>query len=184
MSFPVPSYSQYLDVPEEKWRGRSCGVIALKMLLDYSKNKTLTDSPTVQTIIRLGLSQKAYIPGIGWKHKGLVRIAHHFHFRAKNFDWANQSKKIALDKLFRLLDKQPIIASIYQDVKTKKGGHLVVLTGVDRPKEKLFMIDPAEKTRKKENRHLSIKTFMSCWKQRIIVIESSRLPKKKRIVRV
>lgn len=178
MVFPVPSYSQYLDVAQPKWRGKSCGIIALKMVLDYWRGKTIADSPTIHTLIRLGVSKNAYIPGIGWRHFGLVLLARHYHLDAKNYDWANESKKIALKKLLQVLERQPVIASIYRNTSTKKGGHLVVLTGIRESDGKMCMIDPAEKTRKKEIRCVSPKTFARSWKQRVVIVRPFRLPKK------
>ncbi len=178
MVFLVPSYSQYLDVPLPKWRGKSCGIVALKMVLDYWKGKTITDSPTIKTLIRLGVSKNAYIPGIGWRHSGLAHLARHYHLQAKNYDWASEPKRAALKKLLLVLKKQPIIASIYRNTKTKKGGHLVVLTGIRNSDGKICMIDPAGKTRKKEIRSISLKEFARSWKQRVVIVRPARLPKK------
>ena len=184
MVFPVPSYSQYLDVPQPKWRGRSCGVVALKMVLDYWRKKTVEDSPTITTLIRLGTSGNAYIKGVGWKHLGLVKMARRYRFRSKNYDWANEHHAVASKKLLLILRKQPIIASIYRNTKTKKGGHLVVLTGIRESDGKICMIDPAEKTRKREIRSVSLNAFTRSWKQRVIIVSPIRLPKKGRVGKV
>lgn len=68
----VPYFSQRsADVPHE-WRPRSCGVVALRMALAGTASGT---PPSTAELIEEGLAAGAYIPGTGWKHVGLVKLA-------------------------------------------------------------------------------------------------------------
>lgn len=161
--FRVPVYSQFLDVKEKKWRSRACGIVALKMVLDFWGIKKSADE-----LIKLGLKKDAYIQGVGWKHKGLVLVAKKFGFKARNYDWYKDSYEVSFKKLLPKLKKYLVIASIYKNLKPGKSGHLVVLTGYEN--DQIFFNDPNSKTRGGIHKKVAAEKFLSGWKRRIIVI--------------
>ena len=157
----VPIYSQHLHIKDPKWRKKSCGIVSLAMLLEYSGRKTKPDD-----LLRLGLKIDAYLPGIGWKHHGLVELAEKYGAKGENFDWAKLDLSIAVRQLKIHLKKYPVLTSIYNSFNPKRGGHLIVLVGME--KNKIFYHDPNAK--KKSRRAVSLKKFLTGWKKRIIVI--------------
>lgn len=163
--FKVPAYSQILDVKEKKWKDASCGVVSLKMVLDFwDKSKSLP----IRELIDLGLKQNAFIPDVGWKHKELALLAEKFSLKSRNYDWFKDSPKVAFKKLMPKLKKYPVIVSIYKNLEPGKSGHLVVLTGIKN--KRVFYNDPDSKTRKDIKRQSSLDDFLSGWKRRVIVI--------------
>lgn len=157
----VPAYSQHFHLKDKKWRKKSCGIVSLAMLLEYSGKKTNPDD-----LLKLGLKIGAYLPGIGWRHRGLVELAKKYGDRGKNFDWAGLDLKIAVHQLKIHLKKYPLLASIYNAFNPKRGGHLIVLVGME--KNKIFYHDPDAK--KNIRKSVSMKKFLKGWKKRIIVI--------------
>jgi len=165
----IPRYSQFLDVQQKNWRRRSCGVVALKMLIDYWANGNLTTRPTISELIKNGRRVSAFDSTTGWKHGGLVRLARRYTFQAKNFDWADESSVRAFKKLKVLVQKFPVIASVYRNLKPKSTGHLVVITKTTPSHVEYH--DPDSRSRSQIKRRASKKTFLAGWKHRIIVIQ-------------
>lgn len=163
--FNVPAYSQFLDVKDNKWKDASCGIVSLKMVLDFwGKNK----NSEIGKLIKLGLNNKAFIPDVGWKHKELALLVRKFGLRGRNYDWFRDNPKIAFKKLLPKLKKYPVIVSIHRNLELGKSGHLVVLTGAGN--KQVFYNDPDSKTRKGIKKESSLNKFLKGWKRRIIVI--------------
>lgn len=163
--FKVPAYSQFLDVKDKKWQRRSCGIVVLKMILDFWGSG---DKITADNLIKLGLKKNAYISGIGWRHKDLTLLSKNLGFKGKNYDWFKNKPKTAFKKLLPKLKKQPIIASICKNLNFGESGHLVVLAGFKN--NHIFFNDPDSKTRKGIRKKASLKKFLNGWKRRVIVI--------------
>lgn len=175
MQFNVPSYSQYLDVKNRAWRRRSCGIVALKMMMDYYEPRRAA-ARSLPRLIAKGVRMKAYIKNVGWSHRDLARIAAGYGFRSKNYDWFKESPRKAFHKLRRHLVQGPLMASIFQNLKPNAHGHLVVVTGLARGI--VFYHDPDSHTRRRIPRHASAAKFLKGWKRRIIVVRP-RLQRKK-----
>ncbi len=159
----VPKYSQHLHIKNKDWKTKTCGIAGLCMILEYFDKKI-----PAEMLLNQGLKIKAYLPGIGWKHKGIVKLAKKFRLNGKNFDWAKLNTKTAFLKLKNYLKKYPILASIHLNFNPKNGGHLVVITGISETK--IFYNDPDSKTEKQISKSIPIKKFLTGWKKRIIVI--------------
>ena len=168
MKFEVPEYSQFLDVDDEEWKGRSCGIVSLKMLLDYWNNESETTPEDVENLITEALDFDAYLPGTGWKHKELVDIAKAHHLEGENLDWTSEHPDIAFNKAVPHLAKHPVMTSVFKDLKPGKSGHLVVVTGYEGGK--VFYNDPDSKNREGIERNASLNEFLNGWTRRIIVI--------------
>jgi hypothetical protein len=168
----VPRYSQYLDVRNSFWQSRSCGIVALKMVLDYwySIHPLRIPPPSLPSLIRSAHVHGAYVRNVGWSHRGLVAEARHFGFKGSNFDWASLSARAAFRKLLPLVLRGPVIASVYRNPQIKQGGHLVVITSISRTH--VHLLEPAAKSRARISRNLTVSQFLRLWKQRIIVVRS------------
>jgi hypothetical protein len=166
----IPPYSQYLDVKNALWRSRSCGIMALKMVLEYWYRKgELKRTPlSIPALNRAARKSGAYIPNIGWSHRGLALYARRLGADGKNFDWFSLTPNAALKKLLPLLRRGPVIASVYRNPKRREGGHLVVVTDITN--DRVHFLDPGAKTRARIPRFLSTRVFCIAWKRRGIVI--------------
>lgn len=162
--YDVPALSQYLDLDDTTWQGRACGVISLAMLLNYhgleiDSNELLKDA----------FASECYLGGIGWKHKELARLAERFELQAKNFDWATLEETVAFEQMLQALQKGPILASIHHTFDPQKGGHLIVVTGLED--NTVFYNDPDAKERSEIKKSIPVDVFRHGWKKRIIEIE-------------
>jgi hypothetical protein len=161
----IPRYSQYLDVRMRGWKSRSCGVVALKMIIDCYIPRAQRLS--ADDLIALGLAREAYIPGVGWKHHGLVKLAEEFGLRGKNYDWASSTSDAALKKMHRYASL-PFLASVYKHFDPKNGGHLIVVTKVDR--NAISYHEPASHIRGEIQKTVTLSLFLRGWKKRVIVV--------------
>ncbi len=169
MKFNVPPYSQYLDIKNQEWQHRGCGIIALKSILDFWSDKNKKTYPDGDKLVEIGLGLNAYIPGVGWRHKELVEIAKSFGLDGKNFDWFQKPPKEAFQEMIPHLEKYPLAVSVHPLFETQnQGGHLVVLTGFEN--NILYYNDPAAKTREKITQKIILNKFLKGWKRRIIAI--------------
>ncbi len=169
MKFNVPPYSQYLDIKNQEWQHRACGIIALKSILDFWSDETKERYSDADKFIEMGLELNAYIPGTGWRHKELVEIAKSFDLDGENFDWFKKTPEEAFQKMIFYLEKYPLAASIHPLFETQnQGGHLVVLTGFEN--NILYYNDPAVKNREEIIQEIPLDKFLNGWKRRIIAI--------------
>lgn len=169
--FSVPEYSQYLDVTLEEWKSRSCGIISLKMVLEYVLGRKFDGDE----LIKHGLALDGFISGVGWKHQALVDIARNLGCSAQRYDWVMLDNQEALERLIKMLATGPVIVSVYSELNpSTKNGHLVVVWGIEG--EKVFYNDPASKTREDIKRLATVEDFVKGWKKRVVAIT---LPEKK-----
>jgi len=167
---PVPYYSQRLDVADPFWQPRSCGVVALKMAMDFlAQNKADYKTNSLSELIAEGVSYKGHSMEHGWYHDALLKIARSHGF-AESFrkEWASaEEKKEALQYIIAFIeDSIPVVASI----KSATGGHLVLLVGYSD--DGLWYHDPDAYDREKGKfKFIAIELFLEAWKGRIIVIK-------------
>src|SRR3990172_1948517 len=64
----VPYYSQKIDVSNPHWKERACGILCLKMVLDFLRVKT----PPSDEFIQRGVTSGAYGEW-GGMHEGLIK---------------------------------------------------------------------------------------------------------------
>ncbi|MFH1161915.1 MAG: C39 family peptidase [Candidatus Jorgensenbacteria bacterium] len=176
MHYAVTALSQRFDVKNRFWRSRSCGIVALKMVLDFwhREGAIRRMPPTIPSLVRLAHNRGAYIRSVGWSHRGLAMVAKHFGLAGQNYDWAKLTPTRAFPKLKKELRRGPVLASIYGNLDPKRHGHLVAITGIG--KGVVLYLDPDSKTRSGIARRASVKKFLIGWKRRIIVAYPKRKP--------
>lgn len=126
MQLNVPYYSQYRDIQDENWQRRACGLVCLKMVLDFYGVET----PEINEFLKLALERGAYHDPNGWIHDKLLEIAESFGIVAyREEDIKNEEKlKISLEK------GNPVIVSISAQrfsSKFENKFHQIVLIGYD-----------------------------------------------------
>ena len=169
MKLNVPYYSQRLDVRRRFWKSRSCGIVALKMAMDYlgQKKKSYVIEPA-DNLINKGVSFWGHSLKYGWFHDALLKIAWNKGFKKslrKECDEAG--KKNLLQYIVVNLKKGiPVLVSL----RIGESGHLVLLVGFST--KGFFYHDPDSKIRSKGRfKFVSFKKFLLKWKGRIIVIK-------------
>ncbi len=175
----VPPLSQHTHIRNKNWKTKTCGIVGLCMISEYF-DKKIPREQLLKLGLKLNFTYKnkeysAYSPEFGWNNWGLVHLAEKFNFKGIVYDWSidndhckKLNKKPAFQKLKNYLKKYPILASIYLNFNPKKGGHLVVITGISGTK--ISYNDPDSKIKKQIPKSVPIKKFLTGWKKRIIII--------------
>lgn len=175
MRYDVPFVSQYHDLADPEWQWRGCGIVALKMVLDYwhgrdDRNRTIG----LDELHKKGLGIKAYKNGIGWSHAGLVQLGRDLGYEAYNRDWAPggptpKDSDAAWEALKLELKNGPVLGSVYSGFKRSRGGgHIVVLAG--ETDGLVFLNDPEERNEQEGRKAFAIPVFRKAFKRRYIVI--------------
>jgi len=168
MRYTTPQYSQFLDVKDKEWKGKSCGIVSLKMLMDYWLDNPSAAPEKFEELINEGLGCGGYVPGVGWRHKELADVARSHGLDGENFDWTDEHVDVAFNKVVPHLAVHPVMASIYRDLNGDEPGHLVVLTGYEDGR--ISYNDPDSKKRKDVERSVPLQEFLDGWKKRIVLI--------------
>lgn len=156
-------YSQYLDIKNPVWREKACGIASLGMILG-------DEVSSLEELYQLGLNDGAYLPGVGWRHAGLVDLAKHFGFLSSyNLDLAQMDTSEALAKLKGELKNGPVIVSVFAHYEHgHKEGHLIVLLSLNDSEAEV--LDPAAPTREDIHQFIPTEKFVTGWKKRLIVV--------------
>ncbi len=154
--------SQFLDIKNKKWKNKSCGVVALTMLINQKLNKNLNPNKILQGILK----KDAYLKNIGWKHKELTEHGKEFGVNIQSYDLAQNKDEYAILKLFEALKKGAVIASVHKEFNPKNNGHLIILVGLKN--NKIYFYDPEKKERNEILQKVNIYRFQKGWKKRFI----------------
>ena len=164
--------SQHLDITDPARRRVACGSVSLLMLMRYkqsigvNRDRTL---PTLAKLDRVGVNRRAYKPGLGWSHTGLVGLAKIYGFnRSESYDLTDLPFDRALREFKKHLNSGPIIASVYFRYRPGQGGHLLVLERLSDRRATVW--DPDSRSRAKIRYLLPAQKFLSAWKKRLVVI--------------
>lgn len=162
MPYDVPLYSQIADISSVEWKQKGCGVADVAMIVNYYKPKTTN----VQAVLEAGIKSGAYVKNVGWGHDGLASLAKRYGLTGKVESFYDFNKEMAFNEFKKVIDQGPAIASIHRNFDPKLSfGHLIVITGYD---DKLvYYNDPGKHD---GIRTVSISSFMSGWKRKLIVI--------------
>lgn len=175
MRFDVPFVSQYEDLADPDWQWRGCGIVALKMVLDFwhrqdARNVTFE----LNNLHRKGTEAGAYREGIGWSHGGLVSLARELSYESYNRDWADKgptpkSAEQAWHALALELERGPVLVSVYSGLEPARGGgHIVVVTGFEN--DLVYFNDPEQKDEQEGRRILARISFIRAFKRRYVII--------------
>ncbi len=171
MKLDVPYYSQHRDIKDANWQKRACGLVCLKMVLDFHKIK----APDINEFLKLSLEKEAYHQTNGWIHDKLLEIAESFGVKV-----SRKENMESEEKLKSFLDKDcPVIVSIKNKRFSPKFGnkfHQIVLTGYD---EKGFFYNDSDYQNEDskptieqggKNLFVSFKKFQRYWRKMAIFV--------------
>lgn len=175
MKIQVPHYSQFLDVTDELWQPRACGVACLKMLLDVKGVQT----PPLDEMIAQGCAIGAH-GEYGWKHDGLIALAKQYGTRLSRAEWRKSetesedelNEKGIIFLLSELRAGRPVIVSAIKKFEEADKFHMVVITGFEEISGAVtgfYYHDSDTKTRGEgENFFVPIDTFRAKWRRMAI----------------
>lgn len=132
----VPYYSQYDESLDEHWQKRVCGLVCLKMVLDFYGSQT----PDLKDFLKLALEKEAYHNPNGWIHDKLLEIAKDFGRKeAHRKEYKSQDEReqeLLLENgiseiVFYLGQNKPVIVSAVKKFEFKDKFHQVVLVGLE-----------------------------------------------------
>ena len=114
---------RYLNSQDQEFRkdmkGKVCGIMCVAMILTTYRK----DFGTIQDLIDEGRNLDAYIPGIGWDHRGLVRVLDEYKIKARRFDMKKR----------RLLRREPILEVGFENkIKNYIDERKVLIVSVDK----------------------------------------------------
>lgn len=191
----IPFYPQKWDLDDweklgfkdkedaQYWQDSSCGVLCLKMIVDYFRIKNNQEiSPKISDFVKKGEKIGAYEHSIGWKHSGLVKLAEEFGLKGEFKDKQTHEKLVdAIDK-----GKIPIISVKWAFEKGRKslkelilfwrkyGSHLILVTGYKKDGDKITGFYVHHTSTSKEynwkNKFVPIDKFNVGYTQRCIYI--------------
>jgi len=191
MKLQVPFHSQRSeDVPEDR-RNTACGIVALKMAMEFSLKHQGRVAPTMEALIGEGMAINGYQKGIGWIHGQLVLIAHNHgvlayreEYKSVLVDWIRgtfskspfESAMVdqGIEKFRRLLERRTVpLVSVSKNFKERDKFHLVVLTGFgeENGKSGFYYHDP-HYSEEYEGAHKFVddETFRDHWRRLAIFI--------------
>lgn len=160
-AFVVPFFSQFTDITSTFWKGKSCGIAGLAMLIEYYNPGSLA---SVDSLLEEGVRENAYITNVGWAYAGLIEISRKYGLDGTAYDLGEQDVDTAFLAFIEALSRGPVMASVhYTFVPTNVIPHLVIITGIEG--DMLRYNDPAEPT---GGGIVSVLQFKSSWKKRYI----------------
>lgn len=189
MILKVPYYSQVRETKNPDWEDKSCGIAALKMVLDFYKPTQFS----IDELFQKGLNLGGYKANVGWYHHCLALLAKSLGYKAVTRSWnipkeslehltergfskddieivENQQIEEGIFSLKNELDRgHPVIVSVTKGFGKHGEGHLVTLIGYD---EEVFTLnDPYEAIRPGKEFKISFDDFKDTWAKRAILIE-------------
>lgn len=162
----IRPHSQLRDVSDPEWHRRSCGIAALKMVMEFlSPNASF---PSLDALIAEGVQKGAYLENKGWSHDGLVALARKYGFSAAGYDWTALSASQAFSYFLRCLSEYPLIASVTKEFSPSKANHLIVVRGIRG--NIVSVTDPLRLTDEEMAYTVPLEYFLQHWTRRIIYI--------------
>ncbi len=174
----VPYYSQKIDVSDPHWKERACGILSLKMLLDFLGVKTSSPDESIQQ----GEIASAYGEW-GWTHAGLVSVASSYgvamkrkEFRSQDSVEAEKLLKEGINELVLSIEKgKPVLISAIKKWVEIKKFHMMVLVGFEMDEGVLkgfYCHDPDAYTpHEGKDQFVLIETFKKHWRRMAIFVD-------------
>ena len=184
MKLSVPYYSQFDAIKIPEWKERGCAVTCLKMCLDFAKPDAI---PSIDDLIKEGEIINGYTPNIGWRHEGLVRLAHNHgipaypeEFRSVEVNLSDKTfskskfEKDLIDKgVLRIRDSIDRSVPAIVSISTNLGFHQIVIIGYEDNVGEVsgfFVHDPDNRTGEKKEVFVTLTDFLKQWRNFAIFV--------------
>lgn len=188
----VPYYSQQKDVEDERWKRRACGIVCLKMVMEYFGDRE-RKAPSLNKLIK----ENEFIGGFtefGSKHEALVILLRNYGINAYRQEFRSLANDLETGKAeespyeeemvdfgigkisFALGERKPVIASVFKGFSERDKFHLIVLTGFEKRGGRLsgfYFNDPDYPSADEgKNRFVPLDLFKDNWRKMVIFSES------------
>ncbi len=185
------------------WQERSCGILALKMVIDYYRLQKAQEPVDLKELFDKALAGGGVDENKNWIHAALVKTASDYGLVAWRRNWNlsaagrqhftaegqstqtltrinNQQQREALPTLVDQVESgYPVIISVAKNFDEVDKPHLVVLTGIKRKPEVggyqgFFYNDPYTISETdSKDRYVAIDRFIDKWNYLAIFVEPS-----------
>lgn len=184
MKLDVPYYSQFLDLADQYWMPRACGMACLKMVLDFYIHAQSggKKTPTLLEMCQTGEKEGGYGKS-GWFHDYFLKVAREYGFNAERGEKIDGI--MGLQKIHDELEAgHPVIVSVTKHILGQQKFHMVVLTGYEEndgtefPERKGqltgFYFNEPESLYKEYGKDVfvDVKAFKHDWRRMAIFIKS------------
>ena len=133
MKLDVPYYSQFLDIDDKYWMPRACGIVALKMVLDFylpAGKAGKKDIPPIMELINSCEKAGGYGKS-GWFHDALVSLAKSFGFESSRKE--KMDTDIGTEEIVgHLKEGRPVLISAVKYILGQTKFHMVVVIGLKK----------------------------------------------------
>lgn len=180
MILKVPYYSQFKETKSSAWQDKSCGIAALKMVLDFHQPTNLS----IDELFQKGLEIGGYLENVGWYHHSLAILAKNLGFEAITRSWNVTKESIEKlkqrgfdDKDLEIMKEEQLEEGLYtlkQELSSNHPviisfpGHLVVLVGFDQ--NNFYVNDPDDREQSGQKVKVVLSEFKKIWEKRAIII--------------
>lgn len=161
----TPFFSQFKDISDKSWSGKSCGIASLAMVVKAHNPVTNT---TPDKLLASGRAIGGFSPR-GWIHTKLIELANMNGLDGEARDLSHLTRETALEELKSALKTGPALASVHYKLEPSNPiPHLIVVHNVGT--STVTISDPA-------NEHgdevVAIERFKKAWKKRYISFHTS-----------
>lgn len=201
----VPYYQQnQIDSAlNSYWQNRSCGLLALKMVIDYYRQRVGKSPTDLADIFQKAMANGGVNEAGDWQHAALVKTAQQYGYiawrrswqparrdiewfkseglKAESLErWQDQANAEALPSLVDSLERFcPVLVSVAKNFDEINRPHFVVLIGVRQSSGKLagfYFNDPySPTTRSRRGHYVSLAIFTNKWNWRGIFVQPKKV---------
>lgn len=168
MIINTPYYSQFLDLSDQYWMPRACGITCLKMILDHQGKET----PSLLEMCAAGVHDGGFGKS-GWIHDYFVKVAKSYGLDAHREERMIVEQGIRKIKEY-LLSGNPVIVSVIKRLLGQDKFHMVLLTGFEEKNGEVvgFYYNEPESTDREKGKNIfvPIELFLNDWRKMAIFI--------------
>ena len=104
----VPFYSQFADIQASEWKKVGCGVTSLTMIINYYS----PDSVSVNTLLKQGIKEGAYLQNAGWTYKGLISLGKKYGLYGNSHDLSGLNEETSFSQFTSVILALAILAVV------------------------------------------------------------------------
>lgn len=185
------------------WQNRSCGILALKMVLDFYRGQSEQEPLDLAELFEKTLANGGVNEAGDWYHAAFAKTAIGYGFRSWRRNWHNAAEDVetyrqegvnepsierwnrqtmqeALPSLINSLErKHPVMVSVAKNFDEVDRPHLVVLTGIryngDHKPQGFYYNDPYSPSKNpRQDRYVPLSKFNDKWNYRAIFVEPAK----------
>lgn len=179
----VPFYAQR-EIVEESEKNGACGVVCVKMILDFMKENINDVNALIKETYIVGIKEPA-----GWNHEALVRVLRNHGISAYKQEFISHEvsdlsasrgelhikrtenfREIGIKKIKKSIDNEyPVMASVNAGFGANESSHIILIVGYDE--DNFYINDSQRNSTEDQPLICSIKRFKEFWKGFVIFVE-------------